>query len=243
MLLTALVLVTSAFAQQTDSVTYLIFAKSQYLSVLQPLADWKTRKGVPAKIMTEDSVAWDYADIKACITSYYYNRGTRYALLVGMSPDDIPTDVPDYDYGYADVNGDKIDDVWLARLPCLPDSVPECARMVDKILNYEQNPPSGSWFTRATTIELQDQPPDPNYGPDISYVRTVLEDNGYLGTDSFYGVDGSGSDQSKALQDSISEGRSFILFRGSSLVTWYFPFDVQPESVECGYKLPIIVSG
>jgi hypothetical protein len=246
-LLSALVLITSASGQQTDSVEYLIFAKKQYLSVLQPLADWKTRKGVPAKIMTDDSVPWDTVHIRACIKNYHDNLGTRYVLLVGLSPNDIPCDDVydwEFDRGYADCNGDRLADVWLGRLPCLPDSVAQCARMVDKILQYEQNPPPGNWCDSATTIRCEDFPEeDEYYKADIRYVKSLLLSKGYQRVDSFAKYEGDTPSVAGAVEDSISAGRTFVLFRGSAVAYWTAPFHVQPESIRCGYELPVVVSG
>jgi predicted outer membrane repeat protein len=83
------------------TVQYLIICSSAFQSEFQPLADWKKKKGVPAKIVTTQSISTDYSGvdmqekIKRCIIDYVTNNGTLYVLLGG----DIDT-IPDRDtYG------------------------------------------------------------------------------------------------------------------------------------------------
>lgn len=77
-----------------DDVEYLIVCDSDHAASLQPLADWKTKKGVRAEIVTTDWIYanysgesnGDYRDrIRHCIKDYWQNRGTVYALLAGDS--------------------------------------------------------------------------------------------------------------------------------------------------------------
>jgi hypothetical protein len=240
MLLAVLLLAGTTFAQE---VRYLILAKSIYRSTLQPLADWKTRKGVPSGILTDSDLVWTVDSLRSCIRHHYSYHGTRFVLLVGLSPTDIPYHGIYNDRVYSDVDDDSLDEIWLGRLPCRKGSVDTCAVMVDKILRYEQNPDSGDWFTSATTIRLEEEDPDRYYRRDIDAVTTLLRLRGYVQVDPFFGVDTDQESQSGALEDSLSSGRSLVLFRGPSTVQWYFPFTVNPDSVQCGYRLPVIVSG
>jgi hypothetical protein len=74
---------------RTDLVEYLIITHDSYVSHFQPLADWKTEKGVPTEIVTRD---WVYANypgdsdqeqIRNCIADYELNQGTIWVLLGG----------------------------------------------------------------------------------------------------------------------------------------------------------------
>jgi len=71
------------------SAEYVIITSSSLASIFQPLADWKTQKGVPAQILT---TAWIYSNyagvdnqerIRNCIIDYYENHGTTWVLLGG----------------------------------------------------------------------------------------------------------------------------------------------------------------
>jgi hypothetical protein len=68
---------------------YLIVTSSSLASVFQPLADWKSQKGIPAQVLT---TTWIYANytgvdnqerIRNCIIDYYENHGTTWVLLGG----------------------------------------------------------------------------------------------------------------------------------------------------------------
>jgi len=117
------------------TVEYLIITDTGYVSTFQPLADWKTRKGVPAEIVTKQWIYSHYSgddqqeQIRNCIADFYQNRGTIWVLLggdtgilphrltwvfesgVGYYPweDDIPSDLyfSDLD-GNWDADGDNV---------------------------------------------------------------------------------------------------------------------------------------
>jgi len=68
---------------------YLIITGPDYVDELQPLADWKTDKGVPAEIVTTSWIYSNYAGvdnqekIRNCIIDYYTSQGTTWILLAG----------------------------------------------------------------------------------------------------------------------------------------------------------------
>ncbi len=70
-------------------VDYLIITDATYVDEFQPLADWKTDKGVPAEIITTSSIYSGYSGvdnqerIRNCIIDYYTTQGTTWVLLAG----------------------------------------------------------------------------------------------------------------------------------------------------------------
>jgi len=113
------------------TVDYLIITSPSFEPLFQPLADWKTEKGVRAEIVT---TSWIYANypgddapeqIRNCIIDYYENYGTMWVLLggdtdvvphriacakSGDSGENIPCDLY-----YADLDGtwnEDDDDRW-----------------------------------------------------------------------------------------------------------------------------------
>lgn len=74
-----------------DSVEYLIITSSELSESFKPLSDWKTLKGIPALIVSTDSIYRKYTDfsneikIKKYINELYYktNKRLRYVLLGG----------------------------------------------------------------------------------------------------------------------------------------------------------------
>jgi len=87
-----------AVGDRTETVDYLLVTSASYESLFQPLADWKSAKGVPAEIVT---TAWIYSNysgvdnaekIRNCIIDYYENHGTTWVLL-GGDTDVVPARV------------------------------------------------------------------------------------------------------------------------------------------------------
>ncbi len=74
---------------------YLIITVDIGKDAFQPLADWKKQKGVPAKIVTVESIETDYTGtdtqekIKNCIIDHVNNNETVYVLL-GGDVDSVP---------------------------------------------------------------------------------------------------------------------------------------------------------
>jgi len=137
---------------------YVIITAEEWVSAFQPLADWKTKKGVPARIVT---TAWIYnsgeysgnnqAKIRSFVQEAYTNWGTRYFLL-GGDTNVIPTgmrhviddDIPNDTY-YADFDSDWICEAHVGRAPVRTSS--DVTVFVNKTLVYQKTPPAnfGNW--------------------------------------------------------------------------------------------------
>jgi hypothetical protein len=165
-----------------DNVTYAIITPGKWAELLEPLAEWKTKKGVPAEIF---DIGW--------ITSNYDGRDKpekihnflidlnwktpqlKWLLLVGdselipprmvMANASSKADVNDTenyvftDYYYAGlrdnwdadndgVYGEKSEPDWtpnvyVGRLPV--NNITEVNNSINRILNYEKDPPVGDW--------------------------------------------------------------------------------------------------
>ena len=85
---------------------YIIITSSALVDYFQPLADWKTQKGIPVEIVTVEWISSNFtgldlqARIKECIFDYAITYGTEFVLLGG---DNMV--VPEYDC-YCVVNGE-----------------------------------------------------------------------------------------------------------------------------------------
>ncbi len=105
---------------------YLIISHANHVDEYEALKEWKTRKGVPAKIVTVPDVLAAYPGrddaekIRNCIKDYYLNESTAWVLLtlsapkavirscycsVGGTVEDIPCDLY-----FSDMDGDWTDD-------------------------------------------------------------------------------------------------------------------------------------
>ncbi len=129
---------------------------------LSRLAQWKTKKGIPTKLVTIRELTWytDLINIRGAITSYIYDAyvgwdpAPTYVLLVG-DDDTVPTryfpkshttpyENSDFEWNlatdlwYFTVDGeDYIPDILYGRISVDTDN--EAKNIVDKILAYEQD--------------------------------------------------------------------------------------------------------
>jgi hypothetical protein len=138
---------------------YVIITNNSWVSAFQTLADWKTQKGIPANIVTTESIYANYtgssnkSKIRAFIIDAHSNWGTTFFLLGGdddtipyhtvtILGDDIPTDTYYSDY----------DDDWTCEVNVGRASVTgtgsgngKIGNFISKILIYEKNPPTTNY--------------------------------------------------------------------------------------------------
>ena len=156
----------------SGTVNYLIITSDNFESILEPLAIWKTQKGIISKIETTTNIEQQYSGgdlpekIKNCIIDYYNHNNTQWVLLAGdhnhvpskyiLVDDDFSYDgdVVSCDSYYGDINNDwNLDDfdynaeVYIGRLTANNNA--EMRNLVQRILHYEKEPPIGPWMTQA----------------------------------------------------------------------------------------------
>jgi hypothetical protein len=146
---------------------YVIITQNNWVSAFQPLADWKTQKGVPTTIVTTTWIynsggysGTDIQKIKAFVQDAYANWGTIYVLLGGdidvvpchyktfyaVDSDPVPNDAY-----YADFDGDWICEVNVGRASVTGpgSSTGQIGNFINKILTYETNPPLTNYAKNA----------------------------------------------------------------------------------------------
>ena len=139
---------------------YVIITNTSWVNAFQPLADWKTKKGIPANIVTTD---WIYNNenysgsnkekIRAFIQDAHATWGTTFFLLGGDTSyipyhtayyqgDNIPTDTY-----YSDYDDDWTCEVHVGRASVYQtgSSAGGIANFVNKTLTYEKNPPATNY--------------------------------------------------------------------------------------------------
>jgi hypothetical protein len=147
--------------------TYVIITKDSWASAFQPLADWKTQKGVPATIV---NTSWIYNDggysgtnvqkIRAFVQDAYTTWGTTYVLLGGdvdvvpcknttfssVDPDPVPNDAY-----YADFDSDYVCEVNVGRASVngTGNGTGRIGNFVSKVLTYETNPPLTNYVKKV----------------------------------------------------------------------------------------------
>ncbi len=146
---------------------YVIITQESWVSAFQPLANWKTQKGVPATIVTTN---WIYNSggysgtniekIRAFVQDAYTTWGTTYVLIGGdidvvpchyktfssVDPDPVPNDVY-----YADFDNDWICEVNIGRASITGPGtgVGQIGNFINKVLTYETNPPLTNYAKNA----------------------------------------------------------------------------------------------
>ncbi|MCD6163669.1 MAG: carboxypeptidase regulatory-like domain-containing protein [candidate division Zixibacteria bacterium] len=133
---------------------YVIITISSFVSAFQSLADWKTKKGIPAKIVTTTWIYGEYSGsnvekIRAFIMDAHSTWGTVYFLLggdTGQIPYHIKSvngeNVPNDTY-YSDYDGNWTCNVHVGRASVISSGA--VTTFKNKVLTYEKNPPLTSY--------------------------------------------------------------------------------------------------
>ncbi|MCX8014702.1 MAG: C25 family cysteine peptidase, partial [candidate division WOR-3 bacterium] len=238
-LFVSLILSGMIFAQ--TGAKLIIICPDSYVSSVQPLADWKIKKGIKTIIAPLSVTGSSASQIKNYIVNAFNTWQIRpqYVLLVGNSSL-VPASGSSDDY-YANMDASYRIELSVGRLYCT--SVTQCDAQVAKILGYERNPfiEDSTWFRKGTTIVREDNPPDPYYQSDCRYIRNIWGNAGYMVTDSFISTQGHNSTN---VMNAINDGRTFVVYRGQAVSNWWSPFNnVDPNLTTNGYKLPVVISG
>jgi hypothetical protein len=231
---------------------YLIITADVFSPVIQPLAQWKQKKGVATKVVklsdigaTADSIA----RIKNYIVNAYNTWSPRpeFVLLVG-GPTYIKADNSQYDDYYGNMTGDYKMEIAVGRFPCA--SLSQCSLHVSKTLGYERTPylTDTLWFRKGTGIILQDYStyppngqPDTVYWNDQHFAWGLWSGAGFVKIDSFVEVSPFNNTATDII-NAMDNGRVFLFFRGQSTTNWWSPFTLDPTLTNNGFKLPVVVS-
>lgn len=221
---------------------YLIICPDNFYEEVLPLAEWKTKKGMLAKIATLSETGSSQSQIKAYIQNAYssWEVPPQYVLLVG-DVDQIPFPSNYNDHYYALLDGDQFDDVYVGRLPASNEY--QVQVMVSKILHYEEEPylDDSTWFSKATLIvrEDYDQYSDSIYWQNTYYAAQLLVQAGYTHIDTFSLALGNNSQD---VINAINSGRTFLMFRGQGVGYWWSPFAIYASNLNNGFKEPLVIS-
>ncbi len=220
---------------------YIIITPDSYVSALQPLADWKTKKGIKAKIVPLSVTGSSASQIKTYITTAYntWDIQPEYILLAGSS---IPVSGNSDDY-YADMTGNYRIELSVGRFPA--SSVSQIQNIVAKTLVYEKTPflTDTAWVTKGTILVREDgsTPPDDVFWENARYISAFWRNFQYTAVDTFSRLRGHNSTNAIT---AINNGRMFVVYRGEAVTNWWSPFDqVNPDNLTNANKTPIVVSG
>ena len=187
-------------SSSSSGANYLIITNSSFVYNLSSLVEWKRKKGLKTEIVTTRQISpggVTAEDIKKYLKNAYntWSPPPTYVLLVGDS-EFIPTNYgmqhPAEEHGeeqvatdlyYGTLHGDDhFPDVFVGRISV--DTPGQAETIVNKILNYERNPPSGSFFSNVSVVAFF-QDDDNNGFEDRRFVLTSEEIRDYLLTQGY----------------------------------------------------------
>lgn len=148
--------------QDTISQDYVIISTNKYATAVNNFVKWKRQLGFNTIVALNDN--WTPTSIKNKIREVYErNSDYCYALIIG-DHDDVPSNISttrpynnvnsehitDLYYGCFNGNDDYFPEVAIGRIAV--SSLDEANIVVDKIINYEKNPPINSSFYNSGMV-------------------------------------------------------------------------------------------
>ena len=200
----------------------LIISHADFLTAVQPLADWRIQTGTPTEVVDVAEIGTDPSDIKAYIADYYNNNGLTFVLLVGDAaqvPPSYSNGDSDNDYSYV-AGDDHYPDLFVGRFSA--EIVAEVETQVERTLEYEQNPVTTTdWFSYNVGISSSQGPGDDNEY-DYEHIRNIQTDlTGFTYTGSAELFDGSqggldqpGNPTPSMVSTEVNTGTSVINYTG-----------------------------
>ena len=225
-----------------DGAKYLIIAPDSFVQAVQPLADWKTKKGVKAMVVPLSVTGNTALQIKNYILNGYNNWEIRpeYILLAGLG-----TVVPYYsssdDY-FANMTGNYQIELSIGRFPCI--SVDQINKVVAKTLSYERTLflTDTTWFIKGTSVVREGsyaEDDDSMYWANARYIMGLWQSANYTHIDSLSRLRG---DSARHVENAITDGRAYVVYQGAAVANWWNPFPIDTARINNGLKLPIIIS-
>ncbi len=217
----------SPIAEEGDM---LIITPENYAATLQPFVNWKIEKGIRTTLVTLNQTGSTPESIKSYIQTFYNaNPNLVYVQLVGDHQN-----LPTYSYGisgaqeqlwsdsyYGQIEGDDyFPELLVGRFS---GNVTDVQTMVNRTLEYETNPATGDWMTKAIGIGSDE---GQGYGddgePDWQHLRNIgslLLADGYTTVHEFYdGSQGendlSGSPTPAMISAAINQGAGLLNYTG-----------------------------
>ncbi len=174
-----------ASSNETDKI--LILSTSRYKQAANNLANWKRLLGFRVDVITRND--WTTSTIKQIVqNSYQADKSLLFLILLG-DHEDLPgitknnfgsTYVTDYYYGCMDDENDVLADIYRGRLSV--SSAEEAITVVEKIIQYEKNPPTSPSFYNNGLVCAYFEDDDKDSYADRIFAQTAEEVRTYLDT-------------------------------------------------------------
>ncbi|MEZ4922609.1 MAG: C25 family cysteine peptidase [Crocinitomicaceae bacterium] len=213
-----------------ESGSMLIIGPSTFSSQMTEIANWKNQKGIRTEWVDMTTVGGNTdTDVLAFIQDYYANDpDLQFVLLVGDH-----AEINAHTYGtsgseqlwsdsyFGQMTGDYYPEIFVGRLS--GSTTGEIQTMVDRMLEYEKDPMSGTHYTKALGLG-SDQ--GAGIGDDgeadwqhLRNIRTELMAFGYTSVYEFYdgthgGADASGDPATADVEAAVNGGISLFQYCG-----------------------------
>jgi len=130
-----------------NGIEYLIIADDTLVGAIEPLADWKRRKGLTVEIVPMSTIGATSSQLKAFLQDRYdTDPDLTYVLFAGDHPavpsEDVGGMVTDLYYSCLD-GTDYFPDIVTGRIAV--QTVTDCENVVDKILTFSRDTVPGAW--------------------------------------------------------------------------------------------------
>lgn len=142
----------------------LIICHDAWMGLMQPLVEWKTRRGIAVELVSVQAAGSTATGIQAFIQSYYQTHDLTFVLLVGDVAQ-VPTltasgGASDPSYGYL-AGIDSYAEVMVGRFSAELDD--DVSTQVQRVLTYERYPdPAQSWYKEGVVVGSDQGPGDDN---------------------------------------------------------------------------------
>jgi hypothetical protein len=159
----------------TDGADLIIITHPSYYSEAKKLARWRHVTGMMTILINVTDIGSTSSDIKNYIQNAYdtWDPQPAYVLLIGDA-EYIPTSETSTDLYYVTTDGtDYYPDMYIGRIPA--DTLAQAEIMIDKILDYDQNPPMDYDFFENFAVAAYFQDDENNGYETRRFVRTSEE--------------------------------------------------------------------
>ena len=219
----------SKYAQVEEDGELLVITTAEYKDSIKSLLDWKHQKGIKVSIKILDASISTASEVKTYIQDFYtVNPQLKYILLVGDHQQ-----VPSYSYGtsldgetltsdsyFGQLTADYYPELFVGRFS---GSSSQITVMVKRGLEYEKNPLSGDWMTKAIGLGSSQ---GAGYGDDneadwqhLRGIKNQLTNFGYTEVFEFYDGsrgegDANGNPVSSIISPAVNAGIGLFNYTG-----------------------------
>lgn len=208
----------------------LVICPQDYMSAMQPFADWKNASGIATSIV-DAGLFSSPEELRDFIRQYYYSSGNLAYVLLAGDAEQVPTymqngNASDNYYSYL-AGDDHYPEIYVGRFSAR--NINEIKTQVDRTLEYEKCTGTDfSYLNRATGIASTLEMGDDNES-DYQHIRSLLNElKGFTYNDiaelfdgSQGGLDADGNPTSQMASDRFNSGTGVVLYCGhGGPTTW-----------------------